>query len=273
MRKCRVDKCDRSARPCGLCSAHMRRLRRTGSVAADVPIGHHGSPTCAVTGCHRGTLARGWCSTHYARWQQSGSVGTAAIRPARSSSPTCSVEGCQRQTRALGYCSTHYWRSRKHGDPGSAEIAPRGWTKCTVDGCPRKTCGQGLCRMHYERQRKGRPLGPAQSLRRSAGEGHVTKNGYVTVTIRGRTVLEHRHRMEQLLGRPLEPHETVHHVNGDRSDNTVEGRLVGFRSGNLELWSKWQPAGQRVQDKVRYAIEILDRYLPEALAPQRPLIF
>jgi hypothetical protein len=79
--------------------------------------------------------------------------------------------------------------------------------------------------------------------------------------------------MEQLLGRSLEPHETVHHVNGDRSDNTIADCLTGFRSGNLELWCKWQPAGQRVQDKVRYAIEILDRYLPQALAPQRPLLF
>ena len=55
----------------------------------------------------------------------------------------------------------------------------------------------------------------------------------------------------------------LHHVNGDRLDNRIE---------NLELWSRWQPSGQRVRDKVEFALDILNRYLPEALAGQVPLI-
>lgn len=55
---------------------------------------------------------------------------------------------------------------------------------------------------------------------------YVDANGYVRVKVDGKWMLEHRHAMGQQLGRPLTRRETVHHRNGDRSDNRVE---------NLEL--------------------------------------
>ena len=57
--------------------------------------------------------------------------------------------------------------------------------------------------------------------------------------------------MQRALGRELCADENVHHINGVRDDNRLE---------NLELWSTSQPAGQRVEDKVAWAREILDRY-------------
>lgn len=60
--------------------------------------------------------------------------------------------------------------------------------------------------------------------------------------------------MEQMIGRPLLPHENVHHLNGVRHDNRPE---------NLELWSTMQPTGQAVTDKVRFAWEIIALYDPE----------
>lgn len=64
-------------------------------------------------------------------------------------------------------------------------------------------------------------------------------------------IAEHRYIMSEFLKRPLKNHENVHHVNGDRIDNRIE---------NLELWSKSQPSGQRVEDKIKWSIEFLSQY-------------
>jgi endogenous inhibitor of DNA gyrase (YacG/DUF329 family) len=87
----------------------------------------------------------------------------------------------------------------------------------------------------------------------------VNSHGYVWVFVgkdypgagRQGQILEHRKVMQDHLGRALTVEENVHHVNGDRQDNRLE---------NLELWSRSQPPGQRVADKLAWAREFIALY-------------
>jgi hypothetical protein len=133
--------------------------------------------------------------------------------------------------------------------------------RCSVEGCGRKGHKAKLCAVHYRRSRKGKPL--LEPIR-SYGTGHRCSNGYVNIRDPSHEnsrasgyVSEHRVVMSRILGRPLLNGESVHHKNGDRADNRPE---------NLELWVTAQPYGQRAEDKVAWATEILARYAPERLA-------
>jgi hypothetical protein len=175
--------------------------------------------------------------------------------PKQKTTALCAVEGCDRIGNNRSWCSMHWKRWNKTGDPlGFKPGKPsRNQVGCKFEGCTNPHNAKGYCYTHYFRNKNNGD--PALSLKK----GWHETNGYIYVPDphkRKTSIAQHRLVMEQHLGRLLTKQESVHHINGDKTDNRIE---------NLELWSRYQPAGQRVDDKVQYAIEILKQYKPELL--------
>lgn len=124
---------------------------------------------------------------------------------------------------------------------------------CKIEGCDNIVRCKNLCRGHYLRLWRNNDVG-SYAIKKIAPKGSARFkdiNGYIRINVDGKYVLEHRFIMESILERKLLNDETVHHINGDRTDNRVD---------NLELWTSHQPKGQRVEDLLQYARDIIKLY-------------
>ena len=216
---------------------------------------------CAGPECIKPLKSGQLCDGHQ---QQRRKHGSLTPLQSRSWQPdTCRFDGCGGRPKARWYCSAHYRQNRegKTLRPVDRHII---YGQCTFDGCGRPVHGRGLCGSHHAQYLNGRPLSllrPDKGVTRPVGSMR-RDGGYVRQKVSGHRFvgdgwpLQHVIVMSEVLGRPLRPGENVHHLNGQRDDNRPE---------NLELWTRSQPAGQRVSDKVAWAVEFVRQYAPELL--------
>lgn len=221
---------------------------------------------CVADGCQEKGMSRGLCSAHYAQMRRNGE-----LKPLmRKNGGKCFFEFCELVATRKGLCQGHYQQEKK-GD-GLRPLTLRKENRpriCSYPECGNPHKSNGYCQGHYRLLREGKELRPliVRTYRTKTSQGYILvkdpthpnarKNGYVA---------EHTKVISELLGRPLTEKENIHHRNGIRDDNTTDGPLKAdpetgrLYSGNLELWSTSQPAGQRVGDKVKWAREILELY-------------
>jgi len=246
---------------------HYQRARKGRPLDAPVQLRRTQAEFCLVSGCSRPCLAKGLCGAHYVRLREKGDLVSAVPVRSKGQYSVCQEANCQAYPKAYGYCPKHYKQHKTRGTLPEHRFVEKA---CVIPGCQRPHYGRGLCDAHYARNKQG-AVRAEDPIKVFDGTGYLNSYGYRVLyrpehsTNKSGSALEHRVMAAEFLGRKLAETEHIHHRNGSRHENSIGPCLLRSRCDcttyhNLELWSKSQPPGQRVADKIRWAKELLQFY-------------
>ena len=276
-RKCSRDDCNEPHKAHGLCRNHLYEVQKD-----NIPP----EKMCDFDGCTNAKSgAKDLCVGHWR--QHKAGKPLRPLRPRHARVGSCDGPECDKDVKetvnGIGYCSGHGFQARMGRELTIIDRTNLKGGPCVVPKCTKTALTKdGVCRPHDRLRREGDPNWQLYVVPNKApnGAGHTDANGYRIIQHKGRKRLEHSVKMEELLERELDGEENVHHRNGNRADNRTDGplRLVNgkLQSGNLELWSTKQPAGQEIGPKLEWAEELQEEYeeylLPEYLERMAALL-
>lgn len=111
---------------------------------------------------------------------------------------------------------------------------------CKVGDVTKKNPKYCSLKCYWEWKRETPRVAPYKGRTYSMGYVYLYMPNHPNAISKGRYIAEHRHVMEQKIGRYLERDEVVHHINGIKTDNRPE---------NLQLLTNLEHSKQHGREK------------------------
>ena len=264
---CKIQGCDRISKARSMCGLHYSRLRNKSNIPMEAP---KTKPIegCKFKGCNRSHMAKGLCGTHYEAFRTGRPMYDLNSISIRSSEQKLKCDLCgvifeRSHVRSRNYCSPicnkkgALERIKERSKERrilkiKQNIHNKPKSTCRQPGCEEFAAIGDLCSLHNGLEIFDEDSYLQAHVCKPIGYIRLNTTGYKDIKVsKTKWSPEHRFVMENKIGRSLKRNEEVHHINGDRTDNSIE---------NLELWSSSHPVGQRVVDKLVWAREIIATY-------------